>query len=76
MPLRREDRHVKCPFYKKTSPNKIVCEGLAEGTTIHFVFANDDERRRYMSSICENLRVYGVCPICNMLRRACDELDE
>ena len=73
MPENHDDRDVKCPFYCKTLPNKIVCEGIVNGSTLHFTFTNDQDRRRYLIGVCSNLKGHRICPIYKMLYEICEE---
>jgi hypothetical protein len=67
MPVKWVDKFVKCPFYRKTDQNRIVCEGLAEGNTINLVFEDPSQKARHMRSVCYDLLGCRDCPIYTML---------
>jgi hypothetical protein len=76
MPERFEDRDVKCPYYLKTSANKIVCEGYVNDTSLHFVFNDDKDRHKYLQGICNSIEGCEVCPIHKMLNDMWEALYE
>ena len=49
---RWEDKYVKCPFYRKSNPGRIVCEGFQEGSAINVTFDDRGEKMRYMKKRC------------------------
>lgn len=69
MPGKWIDKMVKCPFYRKTDPNRIVCEGLREGTTIALNFESSVEKREYMRERCQGIEGCRYCPIHSLLDR-------
>ena len=67
MPARWEDKFVKCPFYRKTDSNRIVCEGLCEGNTINLVYESQADKREYMKERCNSIEGCRLCPIHKVL---------
>lgn len=60
-------KFVKCPFYRTNDTNKIVCEGLAEGSTIHLSYQSQTDRAKYMKDVCYDVLGCRDCPIYIML---------
>lgn len=63
MPTNWEDKFVKCPFYRKTDTNSIVCEGLEERNTIHLAFESKQDKKNYMANRCNCIDGCEECPI-------------
>lgn len=61
------DKFVKCPFYVRTTKNKIICEGFISNSALHLSFGNPGDRQKYMEGICYRLKGCCVCPINKML---------
>lgn len=61
------DKFVKCPFYIKTAPNKIVCDSYIKRAKIHLVFEDDKDRHKYMKGVCNGIESCEICPIYQML---------
>ena len=73
MPVKWEDKYVKCPFYRKTDTNRIVCEGLQEGNTINLAYESRGDKKQYMSERCNSIEGCRLCPIHELLERMYDE---
>ena len=56
-------KFVKCPFYKDHDNNRVKCEGISKGNTIHLVFEDSNERINYMHSHCNNIFICQSCII-------------
>lgn len=61
-----ESCYVICPFYKSETQGKICCDGIIPGQTIHMVFQDSKQKRKYMKEKCCTYG-YGICPLCQML---------
>lgn len=72
MPDKWGDKFVKCPFYRKSDSNRIVCEGIRLGTTIHLVHEDQGKKKRYMNARCESIEGCRYCPIHSLLERLYD----
>lgn len=61
--------YVKCPYYKREQGQKICCEGVTEGSSIHLAFdANvHPGMKDYEKTFCKG--DYNKCPIAQMLNR-------
>lgn len=59
----RGSKFVKCPFYKNHDSNRIKCEGLSEGSSIHLVFEDSKERINHMRTRCNDIFLCGKCII-------------
>lgn len=68
-----EDKFVKCPFYKKSSPGEISCEGFEDGTSLKVTFNDRGRKIKYMRKRCESMEGYKYCHIHCMLERLYDE---
>lgn len=60
-------KFVKCPFYHNNDSNRIKCEGLSEGNTLHLVFENPIERARFMREHCNKIDACQSCLIHQVL---------
>lgn len=63
MPAQWEDKFVKCPFYKKTNANTIVCEGVCGASATHLTFASKADKKEYMKGRCFDIHDAKKCPI-------------
>ena len=52
---------VKCPFYKKSDNNQIICEGMTDDSTIHMCFSCTKSKNNHSKVFCENH--YDKCEI-------------
>lgn len=43
---------AECPFYRSEGEQKIYCEGVQEGTSIHLAFGSKTDTVRYRNSRC------------------------
>ena len=68
-------KFVKCPYYHRHENNKICCEGLSGGNTIHLVYEDEKERRKYMEEYCESIKWCRLCPIHRLLDDKYEEDD-
>lgn len=57
--------YVKCPFYRREENQKIFCEGVQGGTSIHLAFAAPTDRKQYEKCYCKGR--YRTCRIAGML---------
>lgn len=62
-----EDKSVCCPFYCKTEPCKICCEGFCKGTHLHTFFENKELKLSHKKKYCDNLYGYTLCPLYNVI---------
>lgn len=57
-----EERDVKCPFYRKTTRQEVVCEGFEDGQNITLGWRGGKGRARHMKVFCcrdfENCEIY------------------
>lgn len=58
---------VTCPFYRSEGGQKIYCEGLCEGTSLHLAFASVTKMQEHKERYC--CRDYDDCAIADMLYR-------
>lgn len=63
---------VECPFFKdiKSQKQKIVCEGVENGTIISLSFARKRSMQKYIEQNCCNK--YKECRIAKMLYQKYD----
>lgn len=65
MSKRYESSEVDCPFYHSETPQKLYCEGVAAGTSIHLAFESASRMKQYRAEhCCSN---YDGCIIAAML---------
>lgn len=65
MSKRYESSEVDCPFYHSETPQKLYCEGVKDGTSIHLAFASSLMMKQYREEhCCSN---YDSCIIAGML---------
>lgn len=57
--------HALCPFYHSEDRQKIYCEGVVPGSSLHLAFGDAKEFRSYMEYYCRCN--YNSCPIAKML---------
>lgn len=75
---------VQCPFYIENfsrkqaaeGDNRIRCEGVGRNNTLNLVFANKNEKHRYMDRYCCNIVSCQVCRIYKMLAEKYEVDDE
>ena len=67
---RRQDVLVKCPYYKGEEAQKICCEGVQDGSSIHLAFDTKPNLRQYKTQLCKG--AWGKCFIADMLNRKYD----
>ena len=67
---RFHDVLAKCPYYNGEEKQKIVCEGVQEGSAIHMAFDTPQNRRDYKKCFCN--RGYNSCLVADMLNRKWD----
>lgn len=58
-------KEVDCPFYHSEDSQKIYCEGIKDGTSLHLAFGDSNERKAYRNQYCCN--EFGECRIADML---------
>lgn len=62
---RYESKEALCPFYNCEDPQRIMCEGIEDGTGLHLTFATPMGKRNYASRFCA--KDFGSCLINKML---------
>lgn len=62
---RHISNEVLCPFYHSEDSNRICCEGLEDGSTIHVVFASPTKKRLYSRRNC--CEEYKACKVSQIL---------
>ena len=72
----QEERDVKCPFFVRMMPNKIICEGYFENSTLQLVLGDDKDRKKYLQCFCNSLETHGACPIFKMLNEFWEALED
>lgn len=70
------DAYAVCPFYIRTTNNRIHCEGLQKRNTINLVFEDIKKQYEYLRIYCCSLANYGRCPICEILNRKYGDTNE
>ena len=60
-------KEAECPFYHSEDFQKIYCEGVTEGSSIHLAFGSVTELKNYRTSKC--CKDYKKCHIAMMLYR-------
>ena len=67
------DKFVKCPFYHKSTPGQIACEGFGEVDSFGVGFKDRGEKVRFMKERCESIEGCHLCHIHALLERLNDE---
>lgn len=62
-----DDRTACCPFYTRTEPTKICCEGFSEGTRLHICFANKELKVAHKKQYCNDIYRCRLCPLYNVI---------
>lgn len=62
--------YVKCPYYRREEKQKIFCEGVQEGTSIHLAFDSPANLKRYMECYCK--KEFNQCILAQMQNRKWD----
>lgn len=57
----REDKLVKCPYYKSDSDFGMVCEGPVEGSSLTIKFKDGNIKTSYKGGFCR--RRWEECPV-------------
>lgn len=63
----RQDVLVKCPYYKGEEKQKIFCEGVQEGSSIHIAFDTTPNLKGYKNAYCKGC--YNQCHLARMHNR-------
>lgn len=62
-------RHISkealCPFYHSEDSNRVCCEGIEEGSTIHVVFQSPNKKKAYSRRYC--CGDYKACKVSHIL---------
>ena len=66
----RQDIYSRCPYYRRAEKQKIVCEGVENGTTLHVAFATPTLLQNYKGRFCDSC--YENCMVAEMLDRKWD----
>lgn len=61
-------RDIRCPFFRRHSPNEIRCEGMMDGTSHAVIFERVDDKRFWQRTYCE--KAYDKCEYCIMLMQS------
>ncbi len=59
-------KEPRCPFYHCEQTNSLLCEGLADSSTLHMVFTNPQKKTNYKKTHCN--ADYNACPIARILK--------
>lgn len=62
---RYESKEALCPFYNCEDPQRIMCEGIEDGTGLHLTFATPMGKRNYALRFCA--KDFEACKINRML---------
>lgn len=62
---RYESSRSKCPFYRSETQQKVYCEGVEDGTSIHLAFDTTAHANEFKQYYCSGR--YMACPIAVML---------
>lgn len=65
-----EKKCVVCPFYNGEEKNRLRCESVIEGATLHIVFPTPLDKAKHRNKVCSNNTESKKCPIFKML---CDK---
>ena len=60
-------QYLVCPYYRRTTPNRICCEGIGKRNTINIVFEDTYGNDKYKEAYCKSLENYKKCRVCRML---------
>ena len=71
MSKRYVSKEVDCPFYHSEDNQKLYCEGVRDGTSIHLAFASSTLMQDYKDTYCCD--EFGECLIADMLYRKYEE---
>ena len=66
--------YILCPFYHGDDAQKIKCEGVVDGNTLHVVFGSSTVARKYKRDYC--CKEYKECRIAKMLYAKYAEEDD
>ncbi|MBP3554003.1 MAG: hypothetical protein J6K63_00030 [Clostridia bacterium] len=58
-----------CPYYHKCDSNRVCCDGVEDGTSIHLVFGDSKRQKAYRERFCNSLERYQTCKLCEMFDR-------
>lgn len=64
-------KNVECPFYHSEDQQKIYCDGVGVGTSLHLAFGSKTDLKKYKEAYCINC--YEKCDIARMLYRKSQE---
>ena len=67
----RDSINAKCPFFHAEESQKIYCEGIADGTSIHLAFGSSAEKKAYSAKHCNC--DYSLCLVYRMNDSKYDE---
>lgn len=59
--------YVKCPYYRREEKQKIFCEGVKDGTSIHLAFDSGAKLKEYEKRFCKGC--WGECILAQMQNR-------
>ena len=67
----KDSKVVKCPFFHAEESQKIYCEGVCAGTSIHLAFASKTEKKDYSGAYCN--KHYKACRVYQMNDKKYDD---
>ena len=67
---KKYDRYVQCPYYRKNCKMGIVCEGIAEKSSLSLTFCNRLRANRHSQTYCRG--AWKTCPVATMHNRRYD----
>lgn len=57
-------KNVECPFYHSEDAQKIYCDGVKPGTSVHLAFGSKTDKKEYKEKFCKS--EYCSCKIARM----------
>lgn len=58
-------KNVECPFYHSEDAQKIYCEGIQKGSSLHLAFGSKTDKKAYKAKHC--LLCHRDCALAKML---------
>lgn len=58
-------QNVKCPFYHSEDAQKIYCEGIQKGSSLHLAFGSKTDKKLYKAKFC--IECHNECALARML---------
>lgn len=63
------DVEAVCPFFKRSVPHRIECEGVEDNNSINVVFRDPKMQEAYLHRFCCDMKKHKRCLICETLNR-------